>query len=153
MFNRGVRRVKELFEENGNPPVQFNVDKITVFEVVAKAATQILGTKSKWDQVKVGPSRSGTKSKWDQVKMGPSQNGTKSKRKFIASQTECNKMLEYCSSPRSLSSILQYMGYTNRSKFRNKYIVPMIKQGKLAMTIPEHPTSRFQKYVINNHEI
>jgi hypothetical protein len=29
----------------------------------------------------------------------------------------------------------------------------MIKQGKLAMTIPEHPTSRFQKYVINNHEI
>ena len=73
MFNRGVRRVKELFEENGNPPVQFNVDKITVFEVVAKAATQILGTKSKWDQVKVGPSRSGTKSKWDQVKVEPSQ--------------------------------------------------------------------------------
>jgi predicted HTH transcriptional regulator len=57
MFNRGVRRVKELFEENGNPPVQFNVDKITVFEVVAKAATQIIGTKSKWDQVKMGPSQ------------------------------------------------------------------------------------------------
>ncbi|MCO6025571.1 putative DNA binding domain-containing protein [Prevotella cerevisiae] len=155
MFNRGVRRVKELFEENGNPPVQFNVDKITVFEVVAKAATQIIGTKSNWDQIKsgtkskVGPSQIGTKSNWDQVKVGPSQSGTKSKRKFIASQTECNKMLEYCSSPRSLSAILQYMGYTNRSKFRNKYIVPMIKQGKLAMTIPDHPTSRFQKYVIN----
>jgi ATP-dependent DNA helicase RecG len=36
MFNRGVSRVKELFKENGNPPINFNVDKITVFEVVVK---------------------------------------------------------------------------------------------------------------------
>lgn len=36
MFNRGVSRVKELFKENGNPPIDFNVDKITVFEVVVK---------------------------------------------------------------------------------------------------------------------
>ena len=28
MFNRRVSRVKELFKENGNPPIDFNVDKI-----------------------------------------------------------------------------------------------------------------------------
>ncbi|WP_394802051.1 Fic family protein [Segatella cerevisiae] len=56
-------------------------------------------------------------------------------------------MLDYCTSPRSLSAILSYMGYSNRSKFRNKYITPMIDEGKLKMTIPDHPNSRFQQYL------
>jgi ATP-dependent DNA helicase RecG len=72
MFNRGVRRVKELFKENGNPPVQFNVDKITVFEVIAKTTLEKSGTKS---------------------------DGTKSRSRFVPSQTEYKKMLDYCTSP------------------------------------------------------
>lgn len=38
MFNRGVSRVQEYLEENGSQPAVFNVDKLTVFEVVVKDA-------------------------------------------------------------------------------------------------------------------
>ncbi len=36
MFNRGIQRVKDALAENGNPEPQFNVNLITVFEVVTK---------------------------------------------------------------------------------------------------------------------
>lgn len=39
MFNRGVKRVRELLEENNNPEPQFNVNLITVFQVVVSLAT------------------------------------------------------------------------------------------------------------------
>lgn len=38
MFNRGISRVQEYLAENGSQPAQFNVDKLTVFEVVVKDA-------------------------------------------------------------------------------------------------------------------
>ncbi len=38
MFNRGVSRVQEFLAENGSLPAQFNVDKLTVFEVIVKDA-------------------------------------------------------------------------------------------------------------------
>ena len=38
MFNRGVSRVQEYLAENGSRPAKFNVDKLTVFEVVVKDA-------------------------------------------------------------------------------------------------------------------
>lgn len=34
MFNRGIKRVRELLNENNNPKPQFNVNLITVFQVV-----------------------------------------------------------------------------------------------------------------------
>ena len=46
-----------------------------------------------------------------------------------------------------LSEILNYMGYTNRTKFRNKYVKPLLHEGQLLMTDLAHPTSKFQKYV------
>lgn len=39
MFNRGVIRVQEYLKQNGSIPAQFNVDKLTVFEVVVTDAT------------------------------------------------------------------------------------------------------------------
>ncbi len=38
MFNRGISRVQEFLAENGSMPAQFNVDKLTVFEVIVKDA-------------------------------------------------------------------------------------------------------------------
>lgn len=32
-FNRGIDRVQKILSENGNPPAQFDVDKLTVFAV------------------------------------------------------------------------------------------------------------------------
>lgn len=118
MFNRGVSRVKELFKENGNPPIDFNVDKITVFEVVVKPNSEVKKVKA----------------------------GHKGRKKLIPSQTEFNKLLQYCSVPRTMPEILSFMGYSDRTKFRNKYLKPLLDDGKLAMTDPEHPRSSIQKY-------
>ena len=37
-------------------------------------------------------------------------------------------------------------GRTNRSKFREQMLKPLIKTGLLEMTVPEKPTSSRQKY-------
>ncbi len=39
MFNRGVRRVRKLLEENNNPEPHFNINLVTVFHVVVGQAT------------------------------------------------------------------------------------------------------------------
>ena len=41
MFNRGIQRVKNLLQENGNPEPVFNVDKITAFEVILKPSLSL----------------------------------------------------------------------------------------------------------------
>lgn len=42
--------------------------------------------------------------------------------------------------------IMDLLGWHDRTKFRNKYITPLIETGILEMTIPEKPNSRLQKY-------
>jgi predicted transcriptional regulator len=45
-------------------------------------------------------------------------------------------------------SLMQKMGLSNRTKFKNKYINPLIDGGLLEMTIPDKPNSSLQKYRI-----
>ena len=123
MFNRGVSRVKELFKENGNPPIDFNVDKITVFEVVLRPNLDNIS------------------------RHNDSEAPVKRHRGLVPSKTELDKLLLYCKEPRSITEILNFMGYSDRTKFRNKYIKLLLTQGKLKMTKPEQPTSKYQQYV------
>lgn len=60
--------------------------------------------------------------------------------------TEFNKLLQYCSVPRTMPEILGFMGYSDRTKFRNKYLKPLLDEGKIEMTDPEHLRSSIQKY-------
>ena len=55
------------------------------------------------------------------------------------------RIIDYCIEPKSMSQIMNYVGYTNRSKFRNKYIKPLLEYA-LEMTEPDKPNSRNQKY-------
>lgn len=72
---------------------------------------------------------------WDQV-------GTK----LALSRGEIQTILETCISERSLMEIITLLHFSNRTKFRNKYINPLIAEGLLAMTVPDKPNSRLQKY-------
>jgi ATP-dependent DNA helicase RecG len=57
---------------------------------------------------------------------------------------------------------MSFMDVTDRTKFRRKYIHPLLKAGILEQTVPDKPNSRNQKYqltaiglelinVIDNH--
>jgi ATP-dependent DNA helicase RecG len=56
------------------------------------------------------------------------------------------KVLHFCLHPESLSDILTFINRSNRTKFRDQVITPLINKGLLAMTHPELPTHRSQKY-------
>ena len=60
--------------------------------------------------------------------------------------TDVEKLLKYCETPKGIKEIMEYMGYTNRTYFRNNILNPLIKEEKLFLTEPNKPTSPNQKY-------
>lgn len=56
------------------------------------------------------------------------------------------KLLHLCRQLRTTTELMQAMGWKNRTKFRDKFLTPLIEKGLLTMTIPEKPNSRNQKY-------
>ena len=56
------------------------------------------------------------------------------------------KILAFCNVPRTTLEIAKLFKFKQRKSAR-KYIIPLVEQGRLAMTIPEKPNSRLQKYV------
>lgn len=65
--------------------------------------------------------------------------------RYAADEIE-KKILSICAEPRSILAIADALGFREKKSVR-KYLTPMIDQGRIAMTIPDKPTSRFQKYV------
>ncbi|MBI5374099.1 MAG: hypothetical protein HZA77_01585 [Candidatus Schekmanbacteria bacterium] len=47
-----------------------------------------------------------------------------------------------------LSDLAKNLDYSKRDKFKEMYIDPLMKDGLLAYTIPDKPTSSKQQYVI-----
>lgn len=56
-----------------------------------------------------------------------------------------DRIIAFCMEPKSATEIMKYLGFKNRTKFRSKYLNPLLGT-KLKMTIPDKPTSRNQKY-------
>ena len=47
---------------------------------------------------------------------------------------------------RSFGEMLAFMGLADRTKFRRKYIHPLLEGGYVELTIPDKPNSQNQKY-------
>ena len=56
-------------------------------------------------------------------------------------------VLSFCSQPKDRTEILERLGLKAMRNLRQRYLLPLIESGLLAMTDPEHPTSPVQKYV------
>ena len=56
------------------------------------------------------------------------------------------KLIDFCVEPHHFSEILSFMNYTDRTKFRRKYIHPLLENGILELTIQDKPNSQHQKY-------
>lgn len=57
------------------------------------------------------------------------------------------QILQYCVVPKSTTEIMRHLGLSHREHFRSKILLPLIKQGRLILTIPEKPNSSKQKYI------
>lgn len=62
-------------------------------------------------------------------------------------QVVYEKIIEFCIEPKSKREIVEHFGLKDIREFTNRYIKPLLESGKLKMTIPDKPTSRYQKYV------
>ena len=59
-----------------------------------------------------------------------------------------DKLIVFCTEARSFGEMLAFMGLTDRTKFRRKYIHPLLEAGILEQTIPNKPKSQNQKYCL-----
>ncbi len=56
------------------------------------------------------------------------------------------KILSFCIKPRGILEIARYLGYKDKKTVR-RYLNPLIIMGRIAMTIPDKPNSKNQKYI------
>ena len=62
---------------------------------------------------------------------------------------EINKeqeILDYCRTPRSREELADKFGFEAPTYFIKTYIAPLLLDGKIKMTMPDKPKSKFQKY-------
>ena len=57
-----------------------------------------------------------------------------------------DKILMFCVEPKGILEICSFLGYKDKRSAR-RYLNPLLQQGRIAMTIPDKPNSRLQKYV------
>ncbi len=62
-------------------------------------------------------------------------------------QDKYTAILTFCDLPRTRQEIMSYMGFSSRRQFNEHYLKPLISSGKLAMTLPDKPQSKNQKYI------
>lgn len=55
-------------------------------------------------------------------------------------------LLKFCAQPRSKTEIAEFMGVKTLYYAMKKYVNPLLRSGKLVMTLPEKPQSKLQKY-------
>jgi ATP-dependent DNA helicase RecG len=129
-IGRGSLLIQKGCKEEGLPKPEWKSDKTTGVTLTFHAPEM--------QKTAMGKKAAGTKS-------GPSRDqvGTKS-----GLSPEEVKILELCRTESSLADIMAAFGRSNRTKFRDQFIKPLLENGFVEMTIPDKPNSRLQKYRI-----
>ena len=66
------------------------------------------------------------------------------------SRKQESDLLEFCKIPRSRREITDYLGIKTVFYAMQKYVQPLLEEGKLTMTMPDKPKSHGQRYVTEN---
>lgn len=122
VWGRGTNRVIESCKKHGAPPPIFEERQGFVI-VTFKARLVAEGA--------AGASKAGSKH----------QVGTKS-----ALSRHQVAILESCRAERTLMQLMQVVGRSDRTKFRDGLVTPLLESGFLERTIPDKPRSRLQRY-------
>ena len=134
-YNRGIGQVQKELSENGNPKAEFDVNLLTAFAVTVYKGTSRneVGYQSGTSRNEVGY-QSGTSQESEHRPFGPNV------------MTLQERIIEFCSEPRSLREIADFLGAANKKKVKTKFINDILGT-KIVMTVPDKPNSRLQKYV------
>lgn len=57
------------------------------------------------------------------------------------------RIIEFCQEPRSKAEIQKHLNISSERYIRQKLMIPLLEEGRLARTIPEKPSSPKQKYI------
>lgn len=66
---------------------------------------------------------------------------------------ELFELLTACQNECTLIELLSQSGRSDRSKFRNNILIPLIQEGLIEMIIPDKPRSQNQQYLITSFGI
>ncbi len=145
-YNRGIGQVQKELTANSNPKAEFDVNLITAF-----AVTVYRGTSQPQNDCLSGTSQ---RTKGYQSGTSQADGGNQSDIRPLAEpslykspvQTLQEKIVDFCTEPKSLKEIADFLGMSNRKKIKAKYMDEILGT-KLVMTVPDKPNSRLQKYV------
>ena len=59
---------------------------------------------------------------------------------------EAKDLLAFCQTPRTRREIADYLGISTAYYAMQHYVLPLVAEGKLALTLPDRPSSRNQRY-------
>lgn len=80
---------------------------------------------------------------------GKIQTGKQDGTKLGLSQEQVD-VLRQCTIPRATKELMLLAKRTNRTKYRDQVLAPLMKDGYIALTIPDKPTSSNQKYILTD---
>lgn len=148
-FGEGVDRVYHDMEDAGLPDPVYRQNG---FMLSAELRNKNWGTKADiWESssniVEQARDQVGDQARDQAGDQAESQAGNQT------NHAEEHNLLVFCSIPRTRNEIMQYLGLTSRRNFRERYLLPLLKENKLRMTIPDKPNSPNQKYVaVDKHD-
>lgn len=77
---------------------------------------------------------------------GFAQKTAQKEEKTAQKEERINALLEYCKKPRDREEMMKFLGIKHRTTFRSDYLNPLLDERKIAMTIPDKPRSKNQKF-------
>ncbi len=77
---------------------------------------------------------------------GTAQKTAQKQEKTAQKQEKINALLEYCKEPRDRDEMMKFLGIKHRTTFRSDYLIPLLNDGKIVMTMPDKPRSKNQKF-------
>ena len=158
MFNHGIREVKSLLAENGNPAPEFKVDYITAFAVeipiakddepavsseVGQETGHETGHETAQDSDQVRFSVTGQQKEEDKNKGQETRHVTEQEKKRVRLL-----IMEMKNETLTRQEIMNKLRLKGRGNFLANYLYPAISAGYVAMRYPDSEKRRDQAYYV-----
>ena len=138
---RGVPKITEVY---GKETYEFRENSIVVSIPFTRVEVDMNSQDNTHDEIEMTPDETEmtpveAKMTLDETEMTPvvEMNKRKDSEKYI---------LEFCVTPKNALEIADMLGLKEKKSAR-RHIKPLVEQGRLAMTIPDKPNSKNQKYI------